>query len=108
MQGRAAETSSSEARMAAAPSEEAALVLSALRALRRGHDPVQAGALLDQYLARFSRGVLGEEALALGMEAALDRNDTTAAARLADQYMRRYPAGRFTDLARRAMGSKGP
>lgn len=102
------ERGSSEMRMATAPSEEAALVLAALRALRRGHDPVKAGALLEQYLARFARGVLVEEALALGMEAALDRKDGATATRLADRYLQHYPAGRFTSLARRAMGSQGP
>jgi hypothetical protein len=107
-QAQATETSSSEARMAAAPSEEATMVLAALRALRRGHDPVKAGALLEQYLARFSGGVLVEEALALGMEAALDRNDAAAAIRLAERYTQRYPAGRFSGLARRAMGNERP
>lgn len=107
-QGSPAQTSSSEARMAAAPSEEATMVLAALRALRREHAPVKAGALLDQYLARFPRGVLVEEALALGMEAALARNDAAAATGLADRYLRRYPGGRFTGLARQAMGSKTP
>jgi hypothetical protein len=94
--------------MAAAPSEEATMVLAALRALRRGHDPVKAGVLLEQYLTRFSSGVLVEEALALGMEAALDRNDAAVATRLAERYTQRYPAGRFSSLARRAMGKKGP
>lgn len=99
---------SSEARMAAAPSEESTMVLAALHALRRGHDPVKAGALLEQYLARFPRGVLVEEALALGIEAALDRKDAAVARRLAEQYVQHFPAGRFTGLARRATGSKAP
>lgn len=103
----APESTSSEARMAAAPTEEAALVLGALRSLRRGHDPAGAQALLGQYLARFPRGVLVEEALALGMEAALDRNDTATGRRLGDEYLRRYPAGRFTSLAQRAIGNPG-
>ncbi len=98
----------SEAQMAAAPSEEATLVLAALRALRRSHDPVKAGALLEQYLTRFPHGVLVEEALALGMEAALDRRDAAAASRLAGRYVQSYPTGRFTDLARRAMRGAGP
>jgi hypothetical protein len=104
----ARDTSSSEARMAAAPSEEAALVLAAMRALRRAHDPVKAGVLLEQYLSRFPGGVLVEEALALGMEAALDRADAATARRLAERYTQRYPAGRFGALARRATASKGP
>jgi hypothetical protein len=107
-QAPATEAPSNEARMAAAPSEEAAMVLAAMRSLRRGHDPLKAGALLEQYLDRFPRGALVEEALALGMEAALDRNDATAARRLADRYVQHYPAGRFNGLARRAMGGKGP
>jgi hypothetical protein len=106
--GPAAETASGDARMAAAPSEEAAMVLAALRALRRGHDPVKAGALLDQYLARFPRGMLVEEALALGMEAARDRKDAAAATGLAVRYKQLYPAGRFIGLAQQVMGSNTP
>jgi hypothetical protein len=88
----------------APPPEEAALVLAAVRALRREHNPVRAGALLDDYIRRFPQGVLAEEALAVGIEAAVARLDTRAARLLAEQYLRRYPVGRFVGLARKASG----
>jgi hypothetical protein len=84
------------------PAEEAALVLAAVRALRREHNPVRSGALLDDYLKRFPKGVLAEEALAVGIEAAVARQDAFAAKSLAAQYLGRYPAGRFAGLARKA------
>jgi hypothetical protein len=90
------------------PPEEAALVLSALRALRREHNPVQAGALLQTYLARFPKGVLTEEALALGIEAAVARQDARFAAILSNQYLGRYPAGRFVALARKTSSATRP
>jgi hypothetical protein len=91
-----------EARVAAAPPEEATLVLAGLRALRRHHDPVQAGVLLARYLNRFPQGVLVQEALAISIEAGQARGDRQAAAQLAGQYLERFPAGRFVRLARKA------
>jgi len=88
----------------APPPEEAALVLAAVRALRREHNPIRAGALLDEYIRRFPQGVLAEEALAVGIEAAVARLDARAARLLAEQYLGRYPAGRFVGLARKASG----
>jgi hypothetical protein len=88
----------------APPPEEAALVLAAVRALRREHNPIRAGALLDDYIKRFPKGVLAEEALAVGIEAAVARLDTRAARLLAEQYLGRYPTGRFVGLARKASG----
>jgi hypothetical protein len=99
---------STEARVAAAPPEEAALVLAGLRALRRQHDPAQAGVLLARYLARFPQGTLVQEALAVAIEAGLARGDRVVAAQLAHQYLERFPAGRFTRLARKAADSTGP
>jgi hypothetical protein len=100
----AEEAPSADVAAAAPPSEEAVLVLAAVRALRREHDPVRAGALLDDYLKRFPHGVLAEEALAVGIEAAVARLDTRAARLLADKYLGRYPSGRFAGLARKASG----
>lgn len=91
-----------EARVAAAPPEEATLVLAGLRALRRQHDPAQAGVLLARYLNRFPQGVLVQEALAISIEAGLARGDRTAAAQLAARYLELFPAGRFVRLARKA------
>jgi outer membrane protein assembly factor BamD (BamD/ComL family) len=90
------------------PPEEAALVMAALRSLRRGHNPVQAGALLQSYLARFPEGVLTEEALALGIEAAVARHDAASAKAIAKQYLGRYPAGRFVALARKTSSTSKP
>jgi hypothetical protein len=92
-----------EARVSAAPPEEAALVLAGLRALRREHDPTRAGTLLARYVERFPQGVLAEEALAIAIEADLARGDRQAAAALAEQYLKRFPAGRFIRLARKTM-----
>ncbi len=97
-----------EVAAAAPPPEEAALVMSALHALRREHKPVQAGSLLQTYIARFPKGVLVEEALALGIEAAVARQDVRAAAALSNQYLGRYPTGRFLALARKTSGATRP
>jgi len=97
-----------EARVAAAPPEEAALVLAGLRALRREHDPTRAGMLLARYLDRFPQGVLAQEALAIAIEAGLARGDRRAAASLAEQYLTRFPAGRFVRLARGAADPQRP
>ena len=90
------------------PPEEAALVMAALRSLRREHNPAQAGALAHSYLTRFPEGVLNEEALAIGIEAALARHDADVATTLAHQYLGRYPAGRFVSLARKTASAARP
>jgi hypothetical protein len=97
-----------EARVSAAPPEEAALVLAGLRALRREHDPTRAGTLLARYVERFPQGVLAQEALAIAIEADLARGDRQAAAALAEQYLKRFPAGRFSRFSRRAMDPPRP
>ena len=90
------------------PPEEAALVMAALRSLRREHNPVQADTLLQTYLTRFPEGVLTEEALAIGIEAAVARHDAASAKALANQYLGRYPAGRFVGLARKTTSTTKP
>jgi outer membrane protein assembly factor BamD (BamD/ComL family) len=99
---------STETRVAGAPPEEAALVLAGLRALRRQHDPAQAGVLLARYLSQFPQGALVQEALAISIEAGLARGDRKAAAHLAEQYLGRFPTGRFVRLARKAAASTEP
>jgi hypothetical protein len=84
----------------AAAMQERTQVLDALIALRRDHDPVRAGALLDSYLVAHPRGVLREEALALATEAADARGDHALAQRLARIYQADYPQGRFRQFAR--------
>jgi hypothetical protein len=100
------ESSAKEMAPAPAPPEEAALVLAALRSLRREHNPAQASALSRSYLSRFPEGVLTEEAFAVGIEAAAARHDAASAAALANQYLGRYPAGRFVGLARKTASAR--
>jgi hypothetical protein len=88
------------------PPEEAALVMAALRSLRREHNPVQAGTLSQRYLTRFPQGVLNQEALAIGIEAAVARHDAASATALANQYLGRFPAGRFAGLARKTVSAR--
>lgn len=76
-------------------------VLEGMRALRVDRDPVRARALLARYLDRHPGGALAEEALALSIEAAVAHHDPDAPA-LAAHYLRRYPAGPFSSLAREA------
>jgi hypothetical protein len=82
--------------------DEPTLVATAMRALRRDHDPVGAGQLLDDYLRRWPNGALIEEALALALEAANARGDARARA-FATTYLQRFPAGRFGEAARRTL-----
>lgn len=82
-------------------SDEAALVLGAMRALRRDHDTQAAIRQLATYRRRFPSGDLAEEALALSIEAFATLDDREAFA-LASEYLRRFPQGRFRDQAERA------
>jgi hypothetical protein len=101
-------TPRSEPRPRPAPAaSEAAMVQAAVEALRREGDPERASRLLDQYRKRNPGGVLGEEALALAVEAALARKDPQAAD-LARQYLARYPNGRFRAVALEALQRAGP
>jgi hypothetical protein len=86
---------------AAPPDDDSALVMQAMRALRRDGDPALARTLSRTYLERHPRGKLAEEALALAIEAALAHGDADAPA-LAEQYLRQYPSGPFRGLARQA------
>jgi hypothetical protein len=88
------------ARGAASSTPERTQVLDALIALRRDHDPVRAGALLERYLAAHPRGALREETLVLATEAADARGDHERARRFARAYQTDYPRGRFRQFAR--------
>ncbi len=100
--------------VAAAPSsppkvdEETDLVLDGLRSLRREHDPARARALFARYLTRHPAGPLAEDALGYSMEASDAQGAPAEAARLAEAYLRAYPAGRYAALAERLRISPNP
>jgi hypothetical protein len=82
---------------------DALLVQQAIEALRNDGDAERATQLLEKYRKKGQNQALSEEALALSIEAALV-NDPARAKRLAEQYLRTYPRGRFKQLAERAAG----
>jgi hypothetical protein len=85
-----------------AESDAQQLITSAVLALRHGHDPARATALLTRYLDRYPDGVATEDALALALEATLTRDPPRAAA-FAKRYLSRYPSGRWSEMAQRAL-----
>jgi hypothetical protein len=100
---------SARAKRGHAPSgvTETELLFEAARALRRDRDPGRAGVLLDGYFRQFPNGTLGEEALALAVEAASARGDARSV-ELARRYLARYPHGQFRGTAERALASGPP
>jgi hypothetical protein len=80
--------------------EDTTPVLAAIRALRVEANPVRARRLLAGYLDRYPNGSLAEEALAMTIEAAVAHGDGDATV-LARRYVRRYPGGHFSAMARR-------
>jgi hypothetical protein len=91
---------SKSARTVAATSDESALVVDAVRALRREHDPRRARELAEEVLQRYPRGAQCEEAMAVAMEAATMGGDSATARRWAERYLEAFGAGRFADHAR--------
>ena len=89
-------------RTRAAKSEDPALVVAAIQALRQDHDPERAGRLLAAYLRTHPRGALAEEAVALSIEAA-DGRHNPAATTFAERYLKQYPHGRFRSVAERVL-----
>jgi hypothetical protein len=98
--GKAAPPIRGEADALARSNDGASLVLLAIQVLRREHDAVQAGQLLEDYLRAFPRGALREEAMALAVEAAAARGDKRESRRLVSRYERAFPDGRFGRLLR--------
>jgi hypothetical protein len=92
----AAETSAEEA------AHDSELVHRAVKALRRDGNPKLAARLLDEDRVRNPSGPLAEEALSLRIEAALELGEPRART-LAQQYVARYPDGRYLAIARRAL-----
>ena len=100
------ESSPAEAAHGAAPSpaeDESALMVGAVRALRRDGDPARAQALAEEVLQRYPNGMQVEEAMALVMEAAAARGDGAGARRAAQRYLDGFSAGRFADRAKRIL-----
>ncbi len=95
-----ASAASKGVRAVAAPADESALVVDAVRALRRDHDARRAEELAEEVLQRYPHGVQREEAMAVAMEAAIANGDAAAARRWAERYLEAYGAGRFADRAR--------
>lgn len=90
-----------------AESEAGSLVFGAMQALRREGQPERAAKLLEEYRRRYPNGALGEEALALSVEAAVQRGDPRAKA-LAESYLARFPNGQFRQAAERARALSSP
>lgn len=82
---------------------DAELLVEAMRARGAG-DPARVSQLVDEYRAKHPQGVLQEEALILSIEAAVAQKSPNASS-LAQQYLKRFPRGRFATQARRALAS---
>ncbi|MGC4086952.1 MAG: hypothetical protein QM756_03440 [Polyangiaceae bacterium] len=99
---RTATNASSPARAHSATATDASnLVVGAMHSLRQQKRPEQAAKQLDEYMRRYPSGALAEEALALSVEAAVQRGDARARD-LAERYLAKYPSGRFRSAAERA------
>ncbi len=77
---------------------ETQLLLDAVNALRRDHDPARAHMLLQFHRSRYPNGALVEEALVLAIEAAGDAKEAEA---LRQRYHQRYPNGHFLPVVGR-------
>jgi hypothetical protein len=90
-----------------ARASDSELVHRALKALRRDGDAALAARLLDENRKRYPGGPLAEEALSLQIEAALALHDARART-FAREYVARYPAGRYLQIAQHALTSAPP
>jgi hypothetical protein len=100
----AARSSSPTLHFAAPALSDVARVHEAAKALRRDADPARALQLLERPGTHIT-GPLAEEALALRIEASAARGDGRAA-KLAAAYLAQYPAGRYRQLAAKALAPK--
>jgi hypothetical protein len=90
---------------ATSDTDESALVVDAVRALRRDHDPRRAGNLAQEVLQRYPHGGQLEEATDVAMEAAFADGDTTGARHWAGRYLGTFGTGRFADRARQVLAA---
>lgn len=87
------------------PDGESALMVEAVRALRRDRDPARALSLAETAMDRYPRGAQAEEAMALGMEAASATGDDATAHRLAERYLTSFRGGHFADRAQQIVSA---
>ena len=87
---------------ALARATDSELVHRAAKALRSEHDPAFAARLLEAHRARSPSGPLAEEALSLQIEALSALRSPRAVAH-AREYLARYPGGRYSAVAKRAL-----
>jgi hypothetical protein len=90
-----------------ADNRESMLLVEAGERLRRRHDAAGARDLVASYLQRFPDGILVEEAFAIALEAAAVEPDADRDRRTANEYLRRFPQGRFRDVADRVLARTG-
>ena len=76
-------------------------MIPSFRALRQENDPPRTLKLLKEYFTQYPKGALYEEALALKIEALIAQKDRGARV-AADEYLRRFPVGKFKPIAIRA------
>jgi hypothetical protein len=86
-------------------SDDPLTVAEAIRALRTEHDTARAEHLLADYLTRYPRGLLSEEALALSIEAAATEHDPRAIAN-ARRYLASFPHGKYGAFARSVVDAR--
>lgn len=86
--------------------EEGAMMLRAVRAIRRDKDLRQGAQVLEELLRTYPNGAMAEEALGLVIETASALGQSRAAS-LALLYLNRYPNGRFRAAAMSARARFG-
>jgi hypothetical protein len=85
--------------------DESALVVDAVRALRRDRDPRRAAKLAQEALQRYPQGAQVEEATAIAMEAAFAEGDLASAGTWAERYLSTFATGRFADRAKQLLSA---
>jgi hypothetical protein len=87
----------------ASAAEDNELVRRAVKALRRDGDAAAAARMLEEAHVRSPHGTLAEEVMSLRVEAALARDDGRAR-KYAQEYLARYPQGRYRAQVMKALG----